>query len=238
VPKHVIFSLDHGGTHLWLQVIERGDQHVIGRVQSQELIHQQLPERRGIICVNQERREVSYFELGRQPGQFRQYLRPHRRRRYPPGPRVRVHHVHGARLHKERRACRAVPPRHTFRRPLYQAIPELGPRRRLLRRLRRRRPGRARRDGSPLLRAAPVGRVPDAGRAPRAGVGAGPAGARVPAESAPDAIESGEPLPELKQWVNVALNGKWEENDVDAMVGACHSRMNVIPRPGCAAVMF
>jgi hypothetical protein len=32
---------------------------VIGRVQSQELIHQQLPERRGIICVNQERREGS-----------------------------------------------------------------------------------------------------------------------------------------------------------------------------------
>jgi hypothetical protein len=58
-------------------------------------------------------------------------------------------------------------------------------------------------------------------------------------ESAPAAIESGEPLHELKQWVNVALNREWEENDVDAMVGACHSRMNVISRPaGCATVMF
>jgi hypothetical protein len=70
------------------KVIERGDQHVVGGVQSQELIHQQLPERPGIIGVNQERREVGYFEMGRQPGHFRQYLR---RRWYPPGPRVHVH---------------------------------------------------------------------------------------------------------------------------------------------------
>jgi hypothetical protein len=197
---------------------------MVGRVQADELAHQQV-QLGAIVRIGQERRQIARPEPAREPGQRLELLFSKRERRlHPPGPDVPVRHVHRARLRKEGHAGGAVPPPHPLR-PRQERIVHqrahrppplrLGPEELAHgRRPGRLQPGRVRLDPAGLAAVAAVGDGGDVD---------GAAGRRLAAlaehepghgESAPDAAVRGEALAELEDRVDVALGRVREQENV------------------------
>ena len=190
----------------------------------------------------EERGEVGRLELRGHAGQRRRRRRRGEGELHPPRPRVRVRHVHRARLREERRARRAVAPRHG-RRPRQERVVHHGAHGPALAGLpaeelvQSGRPGRleAGQVGALVAElvvaaggaAGGVGGDVDAAAAAAGGRRRAAAGVEQGArdgEGAPDAAVGGEALAELEQRVDVALRRVREEQHVDAAIRICHCR--------------